>query len=166
MKFHPEDRKFACSKCVRSFNNSGDLKIHLRIHTGEKPFACFKCDKTYKTSSQLKVHERTHTGEKPFSCYKFDKQFCQIGHLKTHERIHTGEKPFACSKCDKAFKTSLMKNTPIIVNLPPKYPITKNPVTSKELRPLPAPMWTVFARVSFEGFKGMPVVSGGDWHAA
>ena len=39
------------------------------------------------------------------------------------------------------------RNTPIIAKIPPKDPITKNPVTSREFG---HPCVEVFARVSFE----------------
>ena len=56
------------------------------------------------------------------------------------------------------------RNTPIIAKIPPKDPITKKQVKSKELR---HPCVEVFARVSFEkGSSRMPVVSGGEWHVA
>ena len=32
------------------------------------PFACFKCEKAFNQSGNLKVHESTHTWEKPFAC--------------------------------------------------------------------------------------------------
>ena len=56
------------------------------------------------------------------------------------------------------------RNTPIIAKIPAKNPITKKPVTSKELRLHPC-------GPSLQGFhsKGsspMPAVSGGEWHAA
>ena len=49
------------------------------------------------------------------------------------------------------------RNTPIIAKIPPKDPITKNPVTSREFG---HPCVEVFARVSFEGFKSD---ASGEW---
>ena len=84
----------------------------MKILTGKKRFACAVCDKTFSQSGNLKVHMRIHTGEKPFRCSICDKSFSTSGGLKVHMRIHTGEKPFACSVCDKSFSESGdMKNT-------------------------------------------------------
>ena len=71
---------------------------HERIHK-EKQFSCSKCDKSFNQSGHLKQHERIHTGEKPFACSKFNKSSNPSGELKTHGRIHKGEKPFPCSRC-------------------------------------------------------------------
>ena len=52
---------------------------------------------------------------------------------------------------------NFIRNTPIIAKIPPKDPITKNPVTSREFG---HPCVEVFARVSFEGFKSD---ASGEW---
>jgi len=98
MRTHTNDRPFACEfpDCGKSFITKGHLQTHILIHTGEKPYGCDICGKSYARSGRLKIHKRTHTGEKPFKCEVCGTCFTENGNLKTHMRIHTGEKPFRC----------------------------------------------------------------------
>ena len=99
-------RTYECDVCEKRFNESGNLKRHMRIHTNENPYECDVCEKRFRQSSNLKIHMRIHTNEKPYECDVCDKAFRTSGQLKVHMRIHTNEKPYECDVCEKRFRTS------------------------------------------------------------
>ena len=43
-------------QCDKAFNEVGNLNKHERTHTGERPFACSKCVKVFNQSGHLKIH--------------------------------------------------------------------------------------------------------------
>ena len=97
-------RTYECDVCEKRFNESGNLKRHMRIHTNENPYECDVCEKRFRQSSNLKIHMRIHTNEKPYECDVCEKRCTTAGNLKRLMRIHSNEKPYECDVCDKAFR--------------------------------------------------------------
>uniref|UniRef100_A0A8C2IJ58 C2H2-type domain-containing protein n=1 Tax=Cyprinus carpio TaxID=7962 RepID=A0A8C2IJ58_CYPCA len=99
----PEEKRFECVFCRRTFNKLTYLKAHMRTHSGEKPFVCTVCGKRFAQKTYLRIHQRTHSGERPYSCMECGKSFAQKSSLNVHLRSHTGEKPYSCSECGKSY---------------------------------------------------------------
>jgi uncharacterized Zn-finger protein len=99
-------RTYECDVCEKRFNESGNLKRHMRIHTNENPYQCDVCEKRFRQSGHLKTHMRIHTNEKPYECDVCDKASRTSGGLTQHKRIHTKEKPYECHVCDKSFSST------------------------------------------------------------
>lgn len=94
-----------CPYCLKTFNQSTHLDVHVRSHIGYKPYQCTVCLKRFTQGGNLRTHMRLHTGEKPFSCSVCDRSFSRKGNLAAHMLTHNKEKPFHCKldNCDKSF---------------------------------------------------------------
>ncbi|XP_023305084.2 PR domain zinc finger protein 4-like [Lucilia cuprina] len=94
-----------CPYCRKTFNNSANLKQHIRIvHSQLKRHICQLCDKQFSTLDHLKKHVLSqHQNERKHLCAVCDKRFTQLGHLKQHLAIHTTGKTLKCSECSLKF---------------------------------------------------------------
>lgn len=94
-----------CPYCLKYFNQSTHLEVHVRSHIGHKPFECSYCHKRFTQGGNLRTHLRLHTGEKPFTCDICNRSFSRKGNLAAHQLTHNNLKPFECKldDCDKSF---------------------------------------------------------------
>ena len=102
-------RQRECEVCEKSFRDSYDLKVHMRIHTKEKPYECDVCEKRFTRSGNLKTHVRTQHAKgvkrkRTHECDVCEKVFRSPSALAIHMRIHTNEKPYECDVCKKRYR--------------------------------------------------------------
>lgn len=109
---HPNEHRFICSECGKTFKQKNYLQIHMNTHTGEKPFECpfDDCSKRFSGQSQRSEHIRMHTGEKPFKCPACSHRFTYSVSLRRHKfsahGIYTKKHP--CPICEKIFPETLL----------------------------------------------------------
>lgn len=98
-------KKFKCSSCEYSTNNSGHLTIHKRIHDDTPLCVCDICRKGFSRYDSLKMHMFRHMNiaeeitvlkEVPLSIEDYTKQILQ---LKIMNKFYNVVK-LSCSKCD------------------------------------------------------------------
>lgn len=146
----PDNGKFSCEICGRTFFHKGTLTHHMKSHKSNfcnickqhfprrhkfnthtcvppapsQPVSrsCELCGKTFANPSALRIHYLVHTGEKPHRCSFCGKGFTQKGNLKCHLRIHTGERPFCCVKCGKTFTQKVNLNHHLMSHRKQEFP--------------------------------------------
>ena len=89
------EKRFACTRCDKTFTAAGILKIHMQKHTGQFTYFCEMCQKGFGGSTHLQIHMRSHEGKKYF-CEFCGKSFVNKQNLEHHDSIHTGRYKFHC----------------------------------------------------------------------
>ena len=105
---HTRGCAYACTVCLKTFNNSRNLSLHLRNHRDQYPYVCSVCYEPFKhvhvLTAHLRVHRELRVHNGPYMCSMSDRIFNQSGQLSTHIQTHLAEKPHKCSTCGKSFK--------------------------------------------------------------
>jgi len=110
-KIH-EVKQYFCDICDQKFHKNYLLRYHKMEHTGDKfPFKCSKCMKLFKFSSQLKTHERIHNGYSCDICNITLEKWTQLVKHKSVEHSDLKKKPtVTCEVCLKVFRSQTNLN--------------------------------------------------------
>ena len=89
---HDDLKPFRCKVdgCVFRANKPCNLVVHSAIHDPEKKFKCTKCMKSFAQNSGLRSHLRSCYQERTFSCHLCGCRFNHAQSLTSHMRKHTG----------------------------------------------------------------------------
>lgn len=64
-----DDMKYACDQCERHFRTASSLLYHKESdHNQGRRFACSKCNKTFKHKQLLQRHHLVHSNDRPYPC--------------------------------------------------------------------------------------------------
>ena len=90
---HDDHKPFRCKVegCVFRANKPCNLVVHSAIHNPEKKFKCTKCLKSFAQNSGLRSHLRSCYQERTFSCHLCGCRFNHAQSLSSHMRKHTGK---------------------------------------------------------------------------
>uniref|UniRef100_A0A8D8KAW0 Zinc finger and SCAN domain-containing protein 2 n=1 Tax=Culex pipiens TaxID=7175 RepID=A0A8D8KAW0_CULPI len=88
----PQERKFQCASCEKTFRTNYDLVDHDRFVHQKLPGAtCKLCGKHFRNRASLRKHHLVHTGDKPYDCEHCEAAFKSTWHLINHvARFHGG----------------------------------------------------------------------------
>ncbi|XP_078265770.1 PR domain zinc finger protein 15 isoform X4 [Rhinoraja longicauda] len=106
-------RVYQCHICNKYFNNSSNLKRHIRSH-GAKLYKCDECAKEFSRKESLKQHvSYKHSRNEVDDCYMFQCSTClKAFRIRTALEFHncrTGkrdDKTFQCDMCFRFFSTN------------------------------------------------------------
>ncbi|XP_062906495.1 PR domain zinc finger protein 15 isoform X3 [Mobula hypostoma] len=103
-------RVYQCYLCDKFFNNSSNLKRHIRSH-GDKLYKCDECDKQFSRKESLKQHvSYKHSRNEVDDCYMFQCPTClKAFRIRTALEFHncrTDDKTFQCDMCFRFFSTN------------------------------------------------------------
>ncbi|KFM67866.1 Zinc finger protein 596, partial [Stegodyphus mimosarum] len=54
------NKRYQCSVCPYSSNDSSNMRRHKMVHTQERPYGCMFCSKAFNHKVSLERHIRTH----------------------------------------------------------------------------------------------------------
>ncbi|XP_072901122.1 PR domain zinc finger protein 15 isoform X2 [Hemitrygon akajei] len=106
-------RVYQCYLCDKFFNNSSNLKRHIRSH-GDKLYKCDECEKEFSRKESLKQHvSYKHSRNEVDDSYMFQCPTClKAFRIRTALEFHncrTGkrdDKTFQCDMCFRFFSTN------------------------------------------------------------
>ncbi|XP_078089136.1 PR domain zinc finger protein 15 isoform X3 [Mustelus asterias] len=108
-----DQRVYQCHLCNKFFNNSSNLKRHIRSH-GDKLYKCDECEKEFSRKESLKQHvSYKHSRNEVDDSYLFQCNTClKAFRIRTALEFHncrTGkrdDKTFQCDMCFRFFSTN------------------------------------------------------------
>ena len=63
---HRGEKPYICEKCLKSFNQKSNMKMHMGVHTKVRAYVCPACKKDFTT----KYHQRRHFSKQHSSSYE------------------------------------------------------------------------------------------------
>ncbi|XP_067849428.1 PR domain zinc finger protein 15 isoform X2 [Heptranchias perlo] len=108
-----DQRVYQCYLCNKFFNNSSNLKRHIRSH-GDKLYKCDECEKEFSRKESLKQHvSYKHSRNEVDDIYMYQCATClKAFRIRTALEFHncrTGkrdDKTFQCDMCFRFFSTN------------------------------------------------------------
>ncbi|XP_055631146.1 histone-lysine N-methyltransferase MECOM-like [Toxorhynchites rutilus septentrionalis] len=107
----PEQTRFVCDTCGKTFSTNGILKKHKYSHApDETPFVCTICSKKFCTSDKLRIHTMRHEGVKNHKCPFCGMRKTTMYEVKKHiNNVHTKDRvtrTYPCDICPSVFSNS------------------------------------------------------------
>ena len=96
-KLQKDDPMIVCNNCKKVFGQKGKYEFHAKIcgKPATRPFACGKCVKTFRDRDQLRIHTKqdhpSKAGDRSgfYKCQECGKEYRSISacrrHMKTHD---------------------------------------------------------------------------------
>ncbi|XP_052746277.1 zinc finger protein ZFP2 isoform X2 [Bicyclus anynana] len=106
---------FLCHQCGKSFQNTTQLRDHIRSHNGERRYQCDTCDKRFVGKINLVKHMQLHSNTR-HQCNMCGKTFSDKSNAKRHILTHSADtRPYhKCDVCDKSFTTAQGRNEHVL----------------------------------------------------
>jgi KRAB domain-containing zinc finger protein len=98
-------RKITCTKCLKSFDDTASLKLHMKnVHLLLKTYKCDQCEKTFRDLYSLSIHIKSHS-EVHHLCSQCGSMFETKRLLNRHMHyVHKDGKNVECKICGKRFR--------------------------------------------------------------
>lgn len=100
----PSSGDFQCPVCHKMFPLQRMLTRHLKCHSLIKRHPCRYCGKGFNDTFDLKRHMRTHTGDDTQHTHQLQRSVpARSPPFLTHTPLCAGIRPYRCELCEKAF---------------------------------------------------------------
>ena len=75
-----------CTICLKMFEQSSDLELHLKANHSSPEFMCGQCDKSFVFKWRLKKHLKSHMNNGGKCCHYFNNgKHCHIACMFLHQ---------------------------------------------------------------------------------
>lgn len=87
---HTTKERVVCRYCGRDFKTEANLRSHVKVvHKPQNPkYTCKTCHKTFLAPKDLLRHSKVHTGIKDYMCPKCHRCFSRKDNMTAHLRTH------------------------------------------------------------------------------